>query len=154
MAVEATLHHLLASDPRLSAILGTRIFPGFILEGRDNFPAATYTRESTNRIYDARGATGQVEATFTLSLFSDVEQTTPHAKSWEMFDLARDLFDSFNKTPFERRISVGGAKERIKRIFVQNERDVLFTPIAGEGVIAFGVSCELDIAYAETIPHG
>lgn len=147
MSVEATLFAMLGSDPRIAAMVADRIYPGFIDQGQENFPALSYQRDGTDRIFDALGATGSVTAQFTLGCWSDVAQPLPYQTAWDLFDLVRGLFATFDGS----KQNAPGSAIRIKRVFVNNERDVLFVPLAAEGVLAFGVSCDLDVAYEERV---
>lgn len=147
--IETTIRWILLNDPAIAALVSDRVLPVFNVESQ-SMPAITYSRSGTTRIYDARKATGQIEASIDLTCWSNPNGDDPYGSAWALFDLVRLCLSGWTETPAMRSRS-GGATERVRRLFVQNDQDVVVVPQAGEGKPTLGVSCDLEVTYAETV---
>lgn len=148
--IETTIRWILLNDPSISDLVGDRILPVFNTQGTENYPAITYSRTGTQREYESRKATGQVEATIELTCWADPDGANPYGSAWELFERVRLCLSGWTETP-ELRAKSGGAIERVRRLFLQGEQDVAIQPQAGEGRTLNGVSCDLSVAYTETV---
>jgi len=146
--IETTIRWILLNDSAIANLVGDRVLPVFNVESQ-SMPSITYSRDATTRAYGARSATGQVEATINLTCWSDPTGSDPYGSAWTLFHLVRECLSGWTETP-DMRARSGGATERLRRCFVQNEKDVVIVPQAGEGKPTLGVSCDLEVAYTET----
>lgn len=146
--IETTIRWILLNDSAIANLVGDRVLPVFNVESQA-MPSITYSRAATTRVYEARKATGQIEASINLTCWSDPNGDDPYGAAWALFDLVRLCLSGWTETP-DMRAKSGGATERVRRLFVQNDQDVVVVPQAGEGKPTLGVSCDLEVTYAET----
>lgn len=147
--IETAIRRILLNDSEISGLVGDRVLPVFNAQGTTNYPAITYSRTDTQREYDVRKATGQVEATIELTCWSDPAGANPYGSAWELFEKVRLCLSGWTEIPALR--EPGGPAERVRRLFIQGEQDVAIQPQAGEGRTLNGVSCDISVAYTETV---
>lgn len=147
MSVRIAIYQLLTQAPEVARLVADRVYP-LALPQNPTFPLILYERTGTARTRSMRGSTGQATATLDLSLMHQPEPN--HDQDLELARLAEEvrlLLDGYTQRRPEEYVQFGGT--RITRIFVQDERDVLFAPIHGEEIAAQGVLMPLEVAFEE-----
>lgn len=124
MTPETAIRKLLTDNASITALIGTRIYPGFVAEAKA-MPFAVINRDSTEPDHHLLGASGLRNVTVELVLYDE-----QYADLTALADLFEATLDTVND---RSTVTIGGDTFSIARLWMTDQSDETVQLADGKG---------------------